>query len=198
MFAEYREAYSAARTTEAAGSRAGTSGISNIHLYPKDLCDFLDKKLNTYFSIKSYVLDPKQAETEPPQSTPYGMECFTDNPLKGIIRIDMIDAQRGFSDPDSSDDNERTRKQLSTQMRSYYDKHLDPEKLPTPEDLDILEVTEQAKGVFDKSLSEKFAPAIRELEGLGYPGVTDPKITITTKVSTSETLNHGTKLCRAY
>lgn len=187
LFAEYREAYSAARTTEVAGNRAGTS---TIHLYPKDLCDFLDRKLNTYFSIKSYVLDPKHSEMEPPQSTPYGMECFTDNPLKGIIRIDLIDAQRGFSDPDSSDDSERSRKQLSTQMRSYYDKHLDPEKLPTPKDLEILEVTEQAKGVFDKSLAEKFAPAIQELEGLGYPGVTDPKITITTKVSTSETLKH--------
>lgn len=187
LFAEYRESYSSARTTEAAGKG---KDVSNINLYPKDLCDFLDRKLTSYFSIKSYVLDPKQSETESPQSTPYGMECFTDNPLKGIIRIDMIDAQRGFSDPDSSSDSERSRKQLSTQMRSYYDKHLDPEKLPTPKDLEILEVTEQARGVFDKSLAEKFAPAIQELEGLGYPGVTDPKITITTKVSTSETLKH--------
>lgn len=187
LFTEYREAYFAARTTEAA--REGKDA-SHISLYPKDLCDFLDRKLTTYFSIKSYVLDPKQSEAEVPQPTPYGMECFTDNPLKGIIRIDMIDAQRGFSDPDSSDDSERSRKQLSTQMRRYYDKHLDPEKLPTPEDLEILEVTEQARGVFDKNLAEKFTPAIQELEGLGYPGVTDPKITITTKVSTSETLKH--------
>lgn len=187
LFTEYREAYSAARTTEAAGK--GKDAL-HINLYPKDLCDFLDQKLTQYFSIKSYVLDPNQSEAEPPQSTPYVMECFTDNPLKGIIRIDMIDAQRGFSDPDSSDDSERSRKQLSTQMRNYYDKHLDPEKLPTSEDLEILEVTEQARGVFDKNLADKFAPAISELEGLGYPGVTDPKITITTKVSTSETLKH--------
>lgn len=187
LFAEYREAYSTARTTEAAGKG---KEASDINLYPKDLCDFLDRKLTTYFSIKSYVLDPLQSETEPPQSTPYGMECFTDNALKDIIRIDMIDAQRGFSDPDSYEDNERSQKQLSSQMRSYYDKHLDPEKLPTPKDLEILEVIEQARGVFDKSLAEKFAPAIHELEGLGYPGVTDPKITITTKVSTSETLKH--------
>lgn len=187
LFAEYREAYFAARNTEAA--RKGKNE-SLINLYPKDLCDFLDKKLSTYFAIKSYVLNPKQSELEPPQSTSYMMECFTDNPLKGIIRIDMISAQRGFSDPDSPDDSERVRKQLSTQMRSYYDKHLDPEKLPTPNDLEILEVTEQARGVFDKNLADKFAPAISELEGLGYPGVTDPKITITTKVSTSETLKH--------
>ena len=187
LFAEYREEYFAARATEGAG-KGGDESL--INLYPKDLCDFLNRKLNTYFSIKSYILDPKQSEVEPPQPTPYGMECFTDNPLKGIIKIDMIDAQRGFSDPDSSGDSESARKQLSTQMRNYYDKHLDPEKLPTPKDLEILEVTEQARGVFDKNLADKFAPAISELEGLGYPGVTDPKITITTKVSTSETLKH--------
>ena len=26
------------------------------------------------------------------------MECFIDNPLKKIIKVDMIDAQRGFTD----------------------------------------------------------------------------------------------------
>ncbi|VBB08565.1 Hypothetical protein LUCI_3843 [Lucifera butyrica] len=186
LFTEYREAYFAARKTEAAKPGLGAS----INLYPKDLCEFLERKLVTYFSIKSYVLNPAQSEEEIPQPTPFGMECFTDNPLKGIIRVDMIDAQRGFADPDSSDSGEKTRKQLSAQMRSYYDKHLDPEKMPSPEDLEILEVTEVAKNVFDKNLAIKFGPAIGELESLGYPGVTDPRITVATKVSTSETLRH--------
>lgn len=187
LFNDYCEAYIAARDVKTGREN---ENVSLINLYPKDLCDFLDKKLTTYFSIKSYVLDPKQTEEEAPPPTPYGMECFTDNPLKGIIRIDMIDAQRGFSDPDSINNNTRSQQQLSTQMRYYYDKHLDPEKLPTNEDIEILEVMEQARSVFDKSLADKFAPAIQELEGLGYPGVTDPKITIATKVRTSETLRH--------
>ena len=186
LFTEYREAYSAARKTEAAKPGLGAS----INLYPKDLCEFLERKLATYFSIKSYVLNPAQSEEETSQPTSFGMECFTDNPLKGIIRVDMIDAQRGFSDPDSSDRGEKTRKQLSAQMRSYYDKHLDPEKMPSPEDLEILEVTETARNVFDKNLAIKFGPAIGELESLGYPGVTDPKITVATKVSAGETLRH--------
>lgn len=186
LFVEYREEYFAARKTEAAKPGLDAS----INLYPKDLCEFLERKLATYFSIKSYVLNPAQSEEEIPQSTPFDMACFTDNPLKGIIRVDMIDAQRGFSDPDSPDSGKKTRKQLSAQMRNYYDKHLDPEKMPSPEDLEILEVTETAKNVFDKNLAIKFGPAIGELESLGYPGVTDPKITVATKVSTSETLRH--------
>ena len=187
LFTEYREAFYAARTTEAAGKEEGTSKIT---LYPKNLCDFVEKKLTAHFSIKSYILDPALSETEPPQITPYSMECTSDNPLKGIIRIDMIDAQRGFSDPDSTDGGERSRNQLSSQIRIYYDKHLDSEKLPTSEDLEMLEAAEGARRTFDENLKRKFSPAILELEGLGYPGVTDPKLTVTARVDTSETLRH--------
>lgn len=185
LFTEYREEYFAARKTEAVGIKRG---ITSVKLYPKSLCDFIEKKLLVHFSIKSYILDPSIEEE--PQDTNFGMECFKDNPLKEIIRIDMIDAQRGFSDPDSPKEHEKSGQQLSAQMRSYYDKHLDPEKIPNPEDLEILQVSEEAKNVFNDNLSQKFSSAIHELEGLGYPGVNDPKITIETKVSTSEIMNH--------
>ena len=184
LFAEYREAYFAARKTEK------VKGKVDINLYPKDLCEFLERSLNTHFSMKAFILDPAQFDKDVPQSTPFEMECFTDNPLKGIVKVDMIDAQRGFADPDSSDSNEQAKRQLSNQMRSYYDKHLDPEKSPSPEDLDILKATEDAKKAFDKNLAIKFAPAIRELEGLGYPGVADPRLTIVTKMTTGEALKH--------
>ena len=184
LFSEYREVYSAARKTEKAKEKV------EIRLYPKNLCEFLEKNLNTYFSIKTFILNPAKAEADEPQTTPFEMECFTDNPLKGIIKVDMIDAQRGVADPDNADGTERTKKQLSEQMRSYYDKHLDPEKSPSPEDLDILQATEEARKAFDINLAKKFEPAIHELEELGYPGIADPKLTIATKMSTGETLKH--------
>jgi len=184
LFSEYREVYSAARKTEKAKEKV------KIRLYPKNLCEFLEKNLNTYFSIKTFILNPAKAEADEPQTTPFGMECFTDNPLKGIIKVDMIDAQREVADPDNADGTERTKKQLSEQMRSYYDKHLDPEKSPSPEDLDILQATEEARKAFDINLAKKFEPAIHELEELGYPGIADPKLTIATKMSTGETLKH--------
>jgi predicted ATP-dependent endonuclease of OLD family len=186
FFVEYREAYFTARDTEAARGEKAPS----INLFPKNLCDFVEKKLSVHFSIKSYVLDHTKADADPAQPTPFDMECFTDNPLKGIVRVDMIDAQRGFADPDSTDIGEKTKQKLSSKMRNYYDKHLDPEKAPSPEDLSILEATEAARSIFDKGLATKFSSAIEELEGLGYPGMTDPKITISTKVNTSETLRH--------
>lgn len=185
LFLEYRLAYKAARITESVGIKK-----VKIQLFPTSLSEFLNKKIHIFFGLKSYILDPDKYEQYPPQETQYEMDCFTNNPLKKIIRIDMIDAQRGFSDPDSSSENGNASNQLSNQMRRYYDRHLDPEKLPAPEDIEILRVTEEAKSVFDNNLEKKFSPAIAELENLGYPGLSDPKITISTKVSTSETLNH--------
>ena len=184
LFSEYREAYFASRETEKAKDK------DEIRLYPRNLGEFLEKNLNTYFSIKAFILDPAKAETDEPQATPFEMECFTDNPLKGIIKVDMIDAQRGFADPDNTDGTEGAKKQLSEQLRSYYDKHLDPEKSPSPEDLEFLHATEEARKAFDKNLATKFEPAIHELEGLGYPGIADPKLTIAAKMSTGETLKH--------
>ena len=100
----------------------------------------------------------------------------------------MIDAQRGFADPDNPDNTDASKRQLSEQLRSYYDKHLDTEKSPSSEDLDIRKATEEE--VFDKNLALKFQPAIQKLEQLGYPGIADPKLTIKTKMVTGETLKH--------
>lgn len=185
LFSEYRSAFFAARETEKRGE-----GKKNIQLFPKDLCEFLGKNIATFFSIKSYILDPQKASENPPQQTIFEMACLTDNPLKDIICVDLISAQRGLSDPDKKDPNVVDHTRLSSQIRGYYDKHLDPEKIPMPEDLDILEATENARQVFDKNLEAKFKPAIKELEELGYPGVTNPQITITSKVTTTELLKH--------
>lgn len=95
---------------------------------------------------------------------------LVDNPLTGIIRIDTIGAQRNLSDPEKHDGTDSDRTRLSTKIRSYYDKYLDPEKTPLPEDLEILAATEQARKIFDSNLENKFKPAIKELEELGYPG----------------------------
>lgn len=189
LFSEYRDAYFAARTTEQQGKNAKHS-----RLFPKNLCDFLEKHLVSIFGLKSYILDPQKADMTPPQATAFEMECITENPLKGIIRVDLISAQRELSDPDKKDTNTIDHSRLSSQIRGYYDKYLDPEKAPTPEDLDILEAAENARQAFDKSLEHQFEPAIKELEELGYPGVANPQITITSKVTTTDLLKHDSAI----
>lgn len=75
LFTDYRDAYFAAREVEKAKENV------EIRLYPINLSEFLEKNLNTYFSIKTYILDEAKEEQGNPQETPFEMECFIDNPL---------------------------------------------------------------------------------------------------------------------
>lgn len=185
LFTEYREAFFSARKTEKAGADK-----NKILLFPNSLCEYLERYFTSSFVVKSYILDPEKFDADSPQETEFGMECLVDNPLTAIIRIDTIGAQRNLSDPDKHDGTDSDRTRLSTKIRSYYDKYLDPEKTPLPEDLEILAATEQARKIFDSNLENKFKPAIKELEELGYPGIANPRITITSKVTTTEMLRH--------
>jgi predicted ATP-dependent endonuclease of OLD family len=56
--------------------------------------------------------------------------------------------------------------------------------------LDALQALEVAAKAFDDRLKGSFAGALKELEDLGYPGVTDPKLTISTRIRTTDGLSH--------
>lgn len=181
MYSEYREDYNEARKKEKAKYK--------VHLFPKDLCEFWDKKLKTLFEIKTYLLNPNKDHN---QATDLSMCCSKNNPLESIVQVDMIDAQRGFSDPDSRQEIEGL--SLSSQMRSYYSKYLDPEVETMDDDLAILDAMTKAQSTIDDTLKTKFEEPLKELEDLGYPGVTDPKITICSKISSMDAINHETAI----
>lgn len=162
----------------------------DFSLWPKDLWDFLDNtNLNKFFTIKTYLLDP-QLKDSPQKIT------NLDLPLEGeafenIIKIDIINAQRGFSDVNSdSSENTNNTRVLSSQLRSYYDKHLNPTKNPTENDIDALQAMHEAKKIFDKNLKESFDTTLKELEILNYPGFGNPKISLSSLFNTVDTLNH--------
>lgn len=188
LCALYRESFDAAAKT------CSSSPKVKLSLWPQNLCDYLGKGdfFHTLFETKAYVLDPSKMNDDALQPTDYLMECATSNPLSGLVKIDIISAQRGFSDTSDEGVGEVNyhAQNLSSQLRNYYDKHLDPENEPSPEDLKTLKAMEKAKEAFNATLSNKFHDAILELEDLGYPGVNDPKITIESKVSASDTLKH--------
>lgn len=166
-------------------------GKSKLKLWPSHMWEFLEKRLHKYFSIKAYILDPSQvseADNIIPQELPEDSEPLDmTNPFKGLVRIDIINAQRGFTDANDGNTNSIT---LSSQLREYYSKHLDPSKEPTENDIDALESIEKAKDAFDKKLNKSFDSSIKELETLNYPGFGNPSISLSTKVSTIDGLNH--------
>lgn len=176
---------------EAYNRSKSIKGKSNLKLWPSHMWEFLEKRLHEYFTIKAYILDPSKVsnfDSIIPQELPEdSLVLEMVNPFKGLVRIDIINAQRGFTDSNDNNNNSVT---LSSQLREYYSKHLDPSKEPTENDIDALESIEKAKEAFDKKLNESFNPSIKELESLNYPGFGNPSISLSTKISTIDGLNH--------
>lgn len=96
---------------------------------------------------------------------------------------------RGDDPPEERD--QRGGSKLSGQLRSYYAQHLDPFDTPEAKDLEALQALHVAQTAFDKRLATGFSDALKELEEIGYPGVTDPKLTITTSIKPIDGLNHA-------
>ena len=157
--------------------------------------DFLDRRLNSQFEVQSYILDPTKCQNPEqgiakPQSLPPDSDPLNKDPFDGLIKIDVITAQRGFSDPKTEDESNSGFASLSAQLRRYFTKHLNPSEAPDASDIEALEAIEAAKTEFNEKLVTSFEPAIKELEDLNYPGFSDPKITITSKIEPRDSLDH--------
>ncbi len=179
LYKNYKSAFEAAKSTS-----------ESLKLWPQSMRDFLDKELHWYFKVNAYILDPSKCTEEKPQKLPENSESIEGNPFANLFKIDIINAQRGFSDPNSGEGVSNNDRRLSAQLRKYFEEHLNPSELPDSTDLDALEAIETARTVFDVRLMESFKASIGELEGLNYPGFSDPKIQISSKVNPLEGLNH--------
>lgn len=160
----------------------------DFKLWPKTFWDFCERKLNTHFTLRTYLLDPEKPNEK--QELMENNIPVDGDVLKGLIKIDIINAQRGFSDANSETADSNSTRKLSSQLRTYYDKHLNPTLEPTEKDIDALESINKAQDDFDKNLKESFKAPLSELEGLNYPGFGNPQIQLSTKVSTSDGLQH--------
>lgn len=205
FYKEYLLVRKAARDTINEAKKTESNGKGTLDLWPKTMVEFLDRRLNSLFDVRAYTLDrtklvePKKGIAQP-QSLPVGSEYFDGDPLRGLIRINAIPAQRGLSDvdnegisdSDSQQHRERgDRRKLSVQLRNYYTKHLDPSDLPDTSDVEALRAIDIAQTSFNGKLEAAFGKALNELESLGYPGISDPKLTISTKIQPIDGLVHA-------
>ena len=198
------EAMKAAAIAAAAAEHPNTDPPPDppkLTIWPENLADFLSKRLSTHFTIRAYSLDPaKLAAPDKSQARPQALPAASlpieGDPLNCLIRVHDIPAQRGFGEEQPGQDDEdapaaAAGTRLSDQLRSYYAKHLDPTKGPDPKDLGALQAIEAAQDAFDRRLTESFKAAFTEVEGMGYPGVTDPRPRVSTRLRAIDGLNHS-------
>lgn len=190
LFKAYINSYLAAKKTIAARKSESVDVTTRLTLWPSSMRDFLDRKLQDFFEVNAYVLNPSLVNETEAQPFTDLMDALDGDPFDGLFKIDIINAQRGFSDPNAGEGKKNSDRRLSAQLRSYFNEHLDPNDLPDESDLDALEAIENAKTAFNQKLKSSFSSAIGELEGLNYPGFSDPQILLSSEVNPLEGLNH--------
>lgn len=180
---------------------------SEFSLWPKSFKDYLERKFDSALTLSAYILDPEKLELPKedhrarPQKLPKLPQSVKNYPFAGLIYIREIRAQRGFDDASESSQQDRNdslgkkasakNRKLSSQLRAYYHRHLDPSIDPSEEDILALSAVHTAQSTFDDRLKSAFKSAKKELEQLGYPGVSNPKLLISTRIRPTEGLDHS-------
>lgn len=193
LYKEFYEVSNKNSTLISSLPKNGNKGNTAFSLWPKDMWDFMEKRMPSLFKVKTYLLNPDLSAT-PQQLTAKDVPIEGDV-FKGLIKIDIINAQRGFSDANSETTNiSEGGKSLSVQLRGYYDKHLNPTLNPTQDDVSALKAMHDAKKIFDDDLKSSFSSALNELENLNYPGLGNAKVNLISNISTVDGLNHDSSV----
>jgi predicted ATP-dependent endonuclease of OLD family len=202
LYREFVETTQSAHAAKAGAKAAAGGNEVDIALWPRDLPDFLRQRLGSHFQTTAYILDPDKLSTPDqgiatPQSLTATAVPLEGDPFAGLIQVNEIPAQRDFGDTKESASTAEsatlgrndTRK-LASQFREYFSKHLNPTDTPDAADILALKAIDDAQKSFDVRLKSSFAGPLKEMEDLGYPGVTDPRVTISTLLRHTDGLDH--------
>lgn len=165
---------------------------NNSDLFPKSMTDFLSRYMGRHFEMRRYILDPAQKKTI--QSQESLGEALGENPLKNLIQVNIINAQRGMNDEVAEADQAEKRK-LTTLMTNYYSAHLDPNKGEiSDEDIQALLELQRATQAFTSNMQSNFKPVLDELSKIGYPPFGAPTVTINPQIRATDGISHSNAL----
>lgn len=179
---------------------SGHNGV--VSLWPKDLCDFLEKGRNfsKFIKQKHYIV----SKTVKPGAAP-GVEPTTSEllqPLKSealrkLIRVDVISEQRGLGAEDTSDQKGpySEKQRLNKLLREYYDRILNPDDFPEIQDLEVLGQQQTLEKTFTERLNKQFHAPFEELRSMGYPGIGgNPTVEIAAQISGADALQRASSV----
>ena len=172
-----------------------SSSLQNFSQYlkkafwPQNMHDFLRRRLDQYFAVFYYELDPAKVTSESPQALSQYSSPKSGDPFAGLIRIDSINAQRDLNDADSFSKQQK----LASQFSEYFKTHLNPQNknIPTGPDIDAIIATCASEAIYNDSLQKSFKAPIHELENLNYPNINNPEIKVQTKIQPKSALSHS-------
>jgi len=174
--------------------------IGKVSLWPKDLCDFLEKgrNFNKFIKQKHYILSKDTEPTEEAESTAKEiLQPLKSDALKKLIRVDVISEQRGLGTEDNTEQKGpySEKQRLNKLLRDYYDRILNPEDFPEADDLNVLEQQQKLEKDFTDRLNTQFEAPFEELKSMGYPGIGgNPAVEISAKISGTDALQKSSSV----
>lgn len=195
----YLEERIAAQKIEASATKGQSLSIA-----PKNLIEFLEKRLPKHIVLRAFSLDPEKLSKPDgkgiasPQILDDDMLELEGNPFQELIFIREIPAMRDFStgggsstgEDDRNSKSDRVVRTLSDHVRSYYDSHVDKTEEINEDDIQAFGALQSAEKAFDVRLKTGFSKVFDELKNLGIPGVNNPSISINTRFKSIDGLNH--------
>lgn len=167
----------AARSPIACSPDEGSATAANTErLWPRNLREYLQKRLTEEYHITYFVLDREQFDGDLKECNGYTPDVLGDtfesgaSILKSLLRVDFVDAQRHLSD----DDDKRSSSGISKQIADFYQRNL---KKPE-NNINALGALMDAQEELDKHLEQVFAPTLENLNTFGYPGNINPRLVI--------------------
>lgn len=180
---------------EFADARGVVSGHkSEVNLWPRDLCDFLEKGRNfsKFIKQKHHILSKGVEPTANEVLQPLKSEA-----LNKLIRVDVISEQRGLGSEDNTDQKGpySEKQRLNKLLREYYESILNPEDFPEVDDLKVLGQQQKLEKDFTDRLNTQFKAPFGELESMGYPGIGgNPTVEICAKISGTDALQKSSSV----
>ena len=194
-----RITYEATDTSKLFRAFADARGVVSGHeggvsLWPKDLCDFLEKGQNfsKFIKQKHYILS-KEAESAAKEI----LQPLKSKALKKLIRVDVISEQRGLGAEDNTDQKGpySEKQRLNKLLREYYERILNPEDFPEADDLKVLGQQQKLENDFTDRLNTQFEAPFEELKSMGYPGIGgNPIVEISAKISGTDALQKSSSV----
>ncbi len=165
-----------------------------VSLWPKDLCDFLEKGRNfsKFIKQKYYVLSKEAGPSSNEILQPLKSEA-----LKKLIRVDVISEQRGLGTEDNVDQKGpySEKQRLNKLLRDYYERILNPEDYPEADDLKVLGQQQKLEHDFTVRLNDQFEAPFEELKSMGYPGIGgNPTVEISAQISGTDALQKSSSV----
>ena len=171
--AELLERFREAQKMRPPPPAGNADGIQPVYRpWPETLTGYLEKRLHMEYETSYYVLDRSKFDKdfEPtPGYVPTPLGDSTESGkriLDSLVKVDFISAQRHLSDTSAQE--------LSKQLNEFYRRNAEKPTL----DIRSLQALWNSEVELDKHLAAVFAPTLKRLDGLCYPGFAEPNLVV--------------------